>query len=393
MTNLKKIVILGCTGSIGQQTLEVIAAHPDKLRVLGIAARNKPMLADQARRFAVPLVGVATDTAIDTDHDAGDGMPEGTRVLRGRESLVELATHPDADIVVVATVGRAGLEATLAAVRAGKKVAIANKEALVMAGALITEAAKEHGATLLPIDSEHSALWQCLMGEDSASVAELLLTASGGALRDYDPAQLDAITPEQALRHPTWVMGPKVTIDSATLMNKGLEVMEARWLFDVPLERIAVVMHPTSTVHSLVRFRDGALKAQLGSPDMKAPIQFALSYPQRWPLQTHELDITQAGPLTFGAPTAGRYPCLELALRAGRQGGTYPAALCAADEVAVELFLERRIPFTAIPRLIAGVLDAHQPGDDHDLAAILDADTWARAECLRLAALSPPTTY
>jgi 1-deoxy-D-xylulose-5-phosphate reductoisomerase len=390
---MTKLIILGSTGSIGQQTLEVVAAHPDKLRVLGIAARNRRMLADQARRFAVPLVGVATDTATDTDRDAGDGMPEGTRVLRGRESLVKLATHPDADIVVVATVGRAGLEATLAAVRAGKKVAIANKEALVMAGALITEAAKEHGATLLPIDSEHSALWQCLMGEDPESVAELLLTASGGALRDYDPAQLDAITPEQALRHPTWVMGPKVTIDSATLMNKGLEVMEARWLFDVPLERIAVVMHPTSTVHSLVRFRDGALKAQLGSPDMKAPIQFALSYPQRWPIQTHELDITQAGPLTFGAPPAGRYPCLELALRAGRQGGTYPAALCAADEVAVELFLERRIPFTAIPRLIAGVLDAHQPSDDHDLAAILHADTWARAECLRLAALFPPTTH
>ncbi len=380
---MTKLIILGSTGSIGQQTLEVVAAHRDKLRVLGIAARNEQMLAEQARLFAVPLVGVATDTA--TGATSSMDMPEGTRVLRGRASLVELATHPDADIVVVATVGRAGLEATLAAVRAGKKVAIANKEVLVMAGALITEAAKEHGATLLPIDSEHSALWQCLMGEDPESVAELLLTASGGALRDYDPAQLDTITPEQALRHPTWVMGPKVTIDSATLMNKGLEVIEARWLFDVPLVRIAVVMHPTSTVHSLVRFRDGAFKAQLGAPDMKAPIQFALSYPQRWPLQTHELDITQAGPLTFAAPTAGRYPCLDLALQAGRQGGTYPAALCSADEVAVDLFLERRVPFTAIPRLIAGVLDAPQFGDDHDLAAILDADTWARAECLRLA--------
>jgi len=385
------ITILGSTGSIGQQTLDVVAAHRDKLRVLGIAARNEQMLAEQARRFAVALVGVATDPVAAATAAATTtvNMPEGTRVLRGRTSLVELATHPDADIVVIATVGRAGLEATLAAVRAGKKVAIANKEALVMAGALITEAAKEHGATLLPIDSEHSALWQCLMGEDPESVAELLLTASGGALRDYDPAQLDAITPEQALRHPTWVMGPKVTIDSATLMNKGLEVMEAHWLFDVPLERIAVVMHPTSTVHSLVRFRDGALKAQLGSPDMRAPIQFALSYPQRWPLQTHELDITQAAPLTFAAPPAGRYPCLDLALQAGRQGGTYPAALCAADEVAVDLFLERRVPFTAIPRLIAGVLDAHQPGDDHDLAAILDADTWARAECLRLATRYP----
>ncbi len=377
------VVVLGSTGSIGQQTLDVVAAHPDKLRVVGIAARNETLLAEQARRFDVPLVGIATDRATPP---SGHDMPDGTRVLRGSESLVELATYPDADIVVVATVGRAGLEATLAAARAGKRVAIANKEALVMAGALITEAAREHGATLLPVDSEHSALWQCLMGEDPASVEELLLTASGGALRDYDPSALETITPEQALRHPTWVMGPKVTIDSATLMNKGLEVMEARWLFDVPLQRIGVVMHPTSTVHSLVRFRDGALKAQLGSPDMKAPIQFALSYPARWPLETRVLDITQTIPLIFAAPPVGRYPCLELALRAGRQGGTYPAALCGADEAAVELFLARRVPFTAIPRLIAGVLDAHRPGDERDLAAIVAADTWAREECLRLAA-------
>jgi len=382
-----KLTVIGSTGSVGRQTLDVVDEHRDKLRVLGIVARNAGALADQARRFDTPLVGIATEPAGAAARRASEkSMPEGTRVLWGSASLVELATHPEADIVVVATVGRAGLQATLAAVRAGKRVAIANKEALVMAGALITEAAREHGATLLPVDSEHSALWQCLMGEDPASVEELLLTASGGALRDRDPAELEHITPEQALRHPTWVMGRKVTIDSATLMNKGLEVMEARWLFDVPLERIRVVMHPTSTVHSLVRFRDGALKAHLGSPDMKAPIQFALSYPERWPLQTHQLDITQAGPLTFAPPPDGRYPCLDLALWAGRQGGTYPAALCGADEVAVDLFLERRIPFTAIPRLIEEVLDAHLPGDERDLAAIIAADAWARAECRRLAA-------
>jgi len=381
------LTVIGSSGSVGRQTLDVVDEHRDKLRVLGIAARNAGALADQARRFDTPLVGIATEPAGAAARRASEeSMPEGTRVLWGSASLVELATHPEADIVVVATVGRAGLQATLAAVRAGKRVAIANKEALVMAGALITEAAREHGATLLPVDSEHSALWQCLMGEDPASVEELLLTASGGALRDRDPAELEHITPEQALRHPTWVMGRKVTIDSATLMNKGLEVMEARWLFDVPLERIRVVMHPTSTVHSLVRFRDGALKAHLGSPDMKAPIQFALSYPERWPLQTHQLDITQAGPLTFAPPPDGRYPCLDLALWAGRQGGTYPAALCGADEVAVDLFLERRIPFTAIPRLIEEVLDAHLPGDERDLAAIIAADAWARAECRRLAA-------
>jgi len=384
MTNL---TIIGSTGSIGRQTLDVVDAHRDKLRVLGVAARNAGALTDQARRFDAPLVGIAAEAADGEARRATEeSMPVGTRVLWGSASLVELATHPEADIVVVATVGRAGLAATLAAVRAGKRVAIANKEALVMAGALITEAARAHGATLLPVDSEHSAIWQCLMGEDPASVEELLLTASGGALRDHDPAELERITPDQALQHPTWVMGRKVTIDSATLMNKGLEVMEARWLFSVPLERIRVVMHPTSTVHSLVRFRDSTLKAQLGSPDMKAPIQFALSYPERWPLHTHQLDITQAGPLTFAAPPEGRYPCLDLAMRVGRLGGTYPAALCGADEAAVELFLERRIPFTAIPRLIEGVLDAHQPGDERDLAAIVAADAWARAECLRLAA-------
>jgi len=382
MTN---ITILGSTGSIGRQTLDVVAAHPERLTVLGIVGRDQRALCDQAQRFGIPLVGVA---------NVGEGQPlevefpQKTGVLRGPQALVDLATHPEADIVVVATVGRSGLEATLAAVRAGKRVAIANKEVLVMAGAIITAEARAHGATLLPIDSEHSAIWQCLLGEERRGVSAILLTASGGALRDYDAAALESITPEQALRHPTWVMGPKVTVDSATLMNKGLEVMEARWLFDVPLERIRIVIHPTSTVHSLVQFSDGVVKAQLGAPDMRAPIQFALSYPERWPLAPldgSDFDIARTPPLVFSDPQPGRYPCLDLALRAGRAGGAYPAVLCGADEVAVELFLAGRIRFTRIPQLIEAVLDAYSPGTADDLDAIIAADAWSRERCRQLA--------
>ncbi len=376
---MKTLAILGSTGSIGRQTLDIVAAHPERLRVLGIAARNVETLAAQAHQFKPGFVGVASDVG---DERA---FPAATTVLWGSRSLVEIAVHPDVDIVVVGTVGRAGLEATVAAVRAGKRVAIANKEPLVMAGAVITAAAAAQGGVLLPIDSEHSALWQCLLGEEKASVDSLYLTASGGALRDYDPAQLGAVTPEQALRHPTWSMGPKVTIDSATLMNKGLEVMEARWLFDLPLERIKVVLHPTSTVHAMVQFADGVVKAQLGAPDMRAPIQFALSYPARWPLPAgvEGLDVATTEPLTFAAPAPGRWPCLDLALRAGYAGGTYPAVLCGADEAAVDYFLSGRISFTRIPELVAGALDAHTTGDALDLDAVVAADSWARDYCRR----------
>ena len=383
---MKTLTILGSTGSIGGHTLDVVAEHPERLRVLAIAGRNRERLAAQARRFAVPLVGIA----VDADADAGArpaGFPDGTRVLWGPHALEQLATHPEADIVVVATVGRAGLDATLAAVRTGKRVAIANKEVLVMAGAVLTAEAAAHGATIVPIDSEHSALWQCLLGEDRGGVGALLLTASGGALRDRDPATLAEITPEEALRHPTWVMGPKITVDCATLMNKGLEVMEAHWLFDVPMERIRVVMHPSSVVHALVQFRDGTLKAQLGAPDMKVPIQFALSYPERWTAAAPALDLVTASPLVFAEPPPGRYPCLDLALQAGLLGGTYPAVLCGADEVAVELFLQRRIRFTDIPHLLEATLERHVPGDERDIEQIIAADAWAREECRRRAAV------
>jgi len=291
-----------------------------------------------------------------------------------------MAAHPDVDVVLVGTPGAAGLAPTLAALRAGKAVALANKEVLVMAGAVLTRAAAEGGGELRPVDSEHSAIWQCLWGEARGGIARLILTASGGALRDRPVESLDTVTPEEALRHPTWTMGRKVTVDSATLFNKGLETIEARWLFDVPVDRIEVVMHRESIVHSLVEFRDGSVKAQLGLPNMRLPIQCALTYPERLPCPVPRLDLAALGSLQFALPDFARYPCLALALEAGRRGGTCPAVRAAADEVAVEEFLSGRIRFTDIPRLIERVLAAHSPGPEDDLDAVLEADTWARRQ-------------
>lgn len=377
---MKRIVILGSTGSIGTQTLQIVERFPERLRVVGIAARRAAALAEQARRFAVPYVVVAGEPP------APDDFPSGTTLRAGAGAMDELAAREDADLVVVGTVGRAGLLATLAALRAGKRVLLANKEVLVMAGALARALMARHGGTLVPIDSEHSALWQCLVGEDVGTVQALILTASGGALRNRPVASLAAVTPEEALRHPTWTMGRKVTIDSATLMNKGMEVIEARWLFDVPYERIRVVTHPTSVVHSLVQFVDGSIKAQLGITDMRLPIQYALSYPERWEHAALQVDITAVGPLIFAEPDWARYPCLRLAIDAGRRGDTYPAVLCGADEEAVDLFMAGAIPFTAIPRLLAAVLEEHSAVAAPDLEAILAADDWARMRCRELAA-------
>jgi 1-deoxy-D-xylulose-5-phosphate reductoisomerase len=375
---MKRIVVLGSTGSIGTQTLQIVERYPDKLCVVGIAARRPSALAEQARRFAVPRVVVGAE-------QGSADFPAGTMVRTGAEAMEELAALEDADLIVVGTVGRAGLLATLAALRAGKRVLLANKEVLVMAGALARASIAQYGGALVPIDSEHSALWQCLVGEDVAGVQTLIVTASGGALRDRPVESLGDVTPAEALRHPTWRMGQKVTIDSATLMNKGMEVIEARWLFDVPYERIRVVIHPTSVVHSLVQFVDGSIKAQLGITDMRLPIQYALSFPERWEHADLQLDITKAGSLHFAEPDWDRYPCLGLAIEAGRRGGTYPAALCGADEEAVDLFLDGAIPFTAIPALVSSVLERHSSVPDPDLAAILAADEWARAHCRALA--------
>lgn len=305
--------------------------------------------------------------------------------LRGRVSaawatMEEMASHPDADLVVVATVGTAGLVPTLAALRAGKAVALANKEVLVMAGQLLTAEAKRQKAQLRPIDSEHSAIWQCLWGENPDSVERIILTASGGPFRDTPPEELERVTAEQALRHPNWQMGQKITVDSATLINKGLECIEARWLFDVPLDRIDVLLHRESIIHSLVEFRDGSVKAQLGAPDMRLPIQCALTYPERVPgTAIPRLDLRRIGTLNFGTPDMNRYPCLKLALEAGRIGGTLPAVLCAADEVAIQHFLAGHLRFTDIARVIEDALAAHTGTADPSLDDILAADASARA--------------
>lgn len=368
MGNLTGVAVLGSTGSIGTQTLDVIRALPDRLRVVSLAAgRNTELLYQQAAEFR-PLF-VCADAELDAD-----------RLSAARIApMIDLVLHPDVDIVVVGTAGAAGLHPALAALRAGKPVALANKEVLVMAGALIMQAAREGGGEVRPVDSEHSAIWQCLWGEDRGGIDRLILTASGGALRDRPQAALGDVTPAEALRHPTWNMGRKITVDSATLFNKGLETIEARWLFDVAMDRVEVVMHRESIVHSLVEFRDGSVKAQLGLPNMRLPIQCALSYPERLPCPAvPRLDLAALGGLTFSAPDFGRYPCLSLAMEAGRMGGTYPAVLAAADEVAVEHFLAGRIGFNDIARVIEGTLAAHTPAAETSLDGILAADAWAR---------------
>jgi 1-deoxy-D-xylulose-5-phosphate reductoisomerase len=376
---MKRIVILGSTGSIGEQTLAVVRRFPDRLTVLGLAARRQDILLQQAREFAPEVVVIGDDRPRIVD------FPPETEVRHGPEALAELASHPAADLVVVSTVGRAGLLATLAALRAGKRVCLANKEVLVMAGALVTATARTYGGTLIPVDSEHSALWQCLVGEPAGSVQTLLLTASGGALRHVPAEELQSVTPSMALSHPTWKMGAKVTVDSASLMNKGLEVIEAHWLFSVPYEQIRVVLHPTSVVHSLVQFVDGSFKAHLGLTDMRLAIQYALSHPERWAHQELQVDLLKLGDLRFSEPDWSRYPCLSLALQAGRQAGTYPAVLCGADEVAVDLFLAGSIRFTDIPVLVEQVLSRHSGASDPDLEQLLAADAWARSLSLDIA--------
>lgn len=365
-----RLVVLGSTGSIGRQTLDVVRSLPGRFTVIGLAAgANVTLLEEQAREFHPRLIRC--------DREG--------EYLRGRISaawttMEEMASHPHADLVVVATVGTTGLAPTLAALRAGKTVALANKEVLVIAGQLITAEANRHKAQLRPIDSEHSAIWQCLWGEQPHSVRRIILTASGGPFRDTPPEELDRVTAEQALRHPNWQMGQKITVDSATLLNKGLECIEARWLFDVPLDCIDVLLHRESIVHSLVEFRDGSVKAQLGVPDMRLPIQCALTYPERVPgTAVPRLDLRHIGALSFGTPDMQRYPCLSLALEAGRRAGTFPAVLCAADEVAIQHFLAGHLRFTDIARVIEDALAAHPDTADPTLDDILAADASARA--------------
>ena len=369
------LAILGSTGSIGRQTLEVVQSLPDRFRVVALAAgHNVTLLEEQARQFRPQLLWCERESEF-----LRSRLVEGGLRCEWAH-MEEMASHPAVDLVMVATVGRAGLSPTLSAVRAGKAVAIANKEVLVMAGHLLTAEAQRNGAELRPIDSEHSAIWQCLWGEDGAAVERILLTASGGPFRDTPLEELARVTAEEALRHPNWQMGQKITVDSATLLNKGLECIEARWLFDIPLERIDVVLHRESIVHSLVEFRDGSIKAQLGLPDMRLPIQCALTYPERLAgPAVGRLDMKNVGTLSFGPPDMRRFPCLGLALEAGGRGGTYPAVLAAADEVAVQHFLAGHIGFMDIPRIIEEALGAHGGVANPDLDTVVAADAWARA--------------
>ncbi|OAT85860.1 1-deoxy-D-xylulose-5-phosphate reductoisomerase [Desulfotomaculum copahuensis] len=375
---MKEIVILGSTGSVGRQSLEVIRRLPGRYRVAGLAAgRNWRLLAEQIKQFhprVVSLAGPEEARELAQHLDGGGRPPE---IHWGEEGLRAVATCPGAAVVLSAVTGTAGLEPTVAALMAGKNIALANKETLVAAGELVMGLAKAKGVRILPVDSEHSAVWQCLSGAPPGAPDRIILTASGGPFL-HEPADLSAVTVEMALAHPNWHMGRKITIDSATMMNKGLEVMEAHWLFGVALDRIQVLVHPESIVHSMVEFVDGAVLAQLGVPDMRLPIQYALSHPGRWPGPVPRLDWRRAMRLTFLPPDTRRFPCLKLASAAARTGGTMPAVLNAANEVAVQAFLDRRLGFTGIPVLVERVLDAHRAVSGASLEEILAADAWAR---------------
>ena len=374
---MKGLSILGSTGSVGTNVLRIVDAFPDRLSVVGLSAGgNVERLAEQVVRYRPQVVSVATADA----RQALDRLVDlrGLRVAVGQEGSVEVATHSAARMVVASAVGAVGLVPTYRALEAGKDVALANKETLVMAGELMVARARAQGARLVPIDSEHCALHQCLDGRRPEEVRRLVLTASGGPFRTRARETFETVTREEALNHPTWNMGPKITIDSATLMNKGLEVIEARWLFGVPAERVRVLIHPQSVVHSMVEFVDGTVLAQLGVTDMRLPIQYALSYPERWEAAIPGLDFSQGLKLDFDVPDHGRFPCLPLAYRALEAGGSMPAVLNAANEEAVAAFLAGRIPFTAIPESIEEVMSAHPPLALGGLDDVLEADAWAR---------------
>ncbi|MDD5189538.1 MAG: 1-deoxy-D-xylulose-5-phosphate reductoisomerase [Dehalococcoidales bacterium] len=365
-SKVNRLAILGSTGSIGQQTLQVVRAFPERFPVIALAAGdNLALLSQQINEFHPQYIHYhkqATQTSFKAEF----------------LSLEEMAVLPEVDTVVVSTSGKASLTAVLAAVQAGKRIAIANKEPLVMAGEIITRQSKKHKAKIIPVDSEHSAIWQCLQGENNKP-ANIILTASGGPFRAFTPAQMAAVTPAQALQHPSWKMGKKVTIDSATLMNKGLEIIEAHWLFGVPFENIKIVVHPQSIIHSMVEFADGSVKAQLSSPDMRLPIQYALTYPQRWANpDLPKIDWSNLQQLVFAPPDFQKFPCLQLAIDAGKAGGTMPAVLCAADEIAVNAFLNGRIKFMDIVSVVGAALDKHRKVSDPELAEILAADAWTR---------------
>jgi len=375
---MKRIAILGSTGSIGQSALAVVDAHADRLQVVGLAAgENAERLADQIARYQPRVAAMATGAAIDRllqGGTTGDTAIGGS----GRDGLVAVASHPDVDLVLCASSGTEALEAVLAAIEHGKTIALANKEILVMAGGIVTEAAARKHVAILPVDSEHNAIHQCLHGRARSEVRRLVLTASGGPFRGRTASELAVVSADDALKHPTWRMGRKITIDSATLTNKGLEVIEAHWLFGVEGSQIDVVIHPQSVVHSMVELTDGSIIAQLGVTDMRLPIQYAFSYPERWPGPLPSLDLASAGRLDFEVPDTAAFPCLRLAYRALDAARSLPVVLNAANEVAVARFLDQRLGFTSIPEVIARTMAAHNAAEVATLSAVRAVDQWAR---------------
>ncbi|KUK65505.1 MAG: 1-deoxy-D-xylulose 5-phosphate reductoisomerase [Desulfotomaculum sp. 46_80] len=381
---MKKISIIGSTGSIGRQALSVIHQFPSEFRVVGLAAgSNWKVMLDQIREFDPEIVSMSQEKEIReiSRNLKQDVLPE---LCWGEQGLISAAADTQADIVIIAVPGIAGLIPTLAAIKAGKDIALANKETLVTAGGLVIEMAARANVNILPLDSEHSAIWQCLDGVPRDEIARILLTASGGPFR-LGPADLSGVTVEMALNHPNWKMGRKVTIDSATLMNKGLEIIEARWLFDLNYDRIKVLIHPQSIIHSMVEFIDGSTLAQLGAPDMRIPIQYALTYPARWFNELPRINWDNVGDLAFESPDLKRFRCLSLAIEACREGGTMPVVLNAANEIAVECFLAEKIGFTRIPEIIDEVMDKHQVREYTEINDIYAADNWARQQAREIA--------
>ena len=382
---MKNVVLLGSTGSIGTSTLTVAEDLPDRIRLLALAAgNNAEVLVEQARKHQPVAVSI-NDSA--KANELRGTLGANCEVYSGNEGLLKLATLPDADIVLIAIVGTAGLQPALAAIRAGKDIAVASKEILVMAGEIVMSEARKHGVRVLAVDSEHSAIFQCLDGKPPESVRQLCLTASGGPFRDkvaWPKEKFPGITVERALQHPSWVMGRKITIDSATLFNKGLEMIEARWLFDIEMARVGVVVHPQSIVHSMVEFVDGSLIAQLSTPDMCLPIQYALTYPDRAASERVQTNFPRIGTLTFEEPDTERFPALNLARRAGEVGGTLPAVLNAANEIAVEAFVNRKINFPGITETVRRTMAAHKVAAHPTLEQILEADAWARRTAVEL---------
>lgn len=379
---MKNVVLLGSTGSIGTSTIKVAQDLPDQIRLVGLAAGgNVELLAEQANLFKPRIVSIADEQLVPTLQNQLNGDIE---ICTSEEGLIRLATMPDADIVLIAIVGTAGLEPALAAIRAGKDIAVASKEILVMAGEIVMREAKQHGVKVLAVDSEHSAIFQCLDGKPNDSIRSIWLTASGGPFRQTPAEKFKDITVEQALKHPSWVMGRKITIDSATMFNKGLEMIEARWLFDVEMARVKVVVHPQSVVHSFVEYVDGSMIAQMSTPDMCLPIQYALTYPERVASDRVQTCLASIGQLHFEEPDLDRFPALRLARRAGETCGTMPAVFNAANEIAVEAFCERSVSFLGITELVEAVMDRHQTVTTPSLSQILSADQWARAEALKL---------